>query len=168
MERNSTKTEQQRLYNRVFALCQRNGINDDARRTMISSFTDGETESLKGLSITKLREFVNRLSAMCPDTTPEPKKGKIILKRGKELKDHEYALFNIKNHQHMTILSLTQSLGHTVYSPKYDRYVADLNWLGGWIRKYAKYKTPLLEQTTKQLQITIEQLQKVVKDHYKS
>ena len=84
------------------------------------------------------------------------------------LKDHQYALFTLGNKQHMYLLSLCQQLGWTVYEPKRDRTVADLNHLGAWIKTHAAYKKPLLQMTRVELERTIYQFEKMVEKHFKS
>lgn len=177
------------LRQRIFAICKRNGIDEDARHDIILAFTNSRTQSLAGLELHEMRELVNRLSALSLDTcvdgagkgVPQVKSGSKIAtcasdadnarvanscQQSIEIPDYKYGLFDITNKQHRTILSLVQSLGHNVWNSRYGRYVADLAWLGAWIKKYAKYKKPLLEQTKKELQVTIEQLGRVVDTHY--
>lgn len=83
------------------------------------------------------------------------------------LKDYQWALFSLDNSQHKYILSLCQEHGWTVYDEKRQRTIADLRRLGAWIRNRAKIKKPLRQQSKKELQTTIYQLEQMVKKQFK-
>lgn len=83
-----------------------------------------------------------------------------------ELKDYQFATFNLSNKQHKYILSLCQEYGWTVYDEKRKRTIADLNKLGKWIRHSSQCKKPLQQQTTKELQTTVYAFEQMVKKHF--
>jgi hypothetical protein len=83
------------------------------------------------------------------------------------LKDHQWALFNIDNRQHRYILSLCQQLGWQIWNTKYDRFVADLDHLGKWLKIYSNVKKPLMKQTRNELERTVYQFEQMVEKHFK-
>ena len=83
-----------------------------------------------------------------------------------ELKDYQFALFNIENKQHMYLLSMCQEYGWTSYDYKNGRTIADLNKLGAWIRHSSQCKKPLQQQNTKELQTTVFAMEQMVKKHF--
>jgi len=92
----------------------------------------------------------------------------IISLGGTNKKYLPYAKFDHKNSQHRKMLSLAITLGWAEYNEKYNKMVADLERLGGWIATMSIYKKPLLKHTKKELTQLIAQFEKVVKSYSKT
>ena len=57
--------------------------------------------------------------------------------------DGSWGWADFKNKQHMRILSVCYQLGKTVYNEKLRRDVADVEWLGRWLKYYSAPKKKL-------------------------
>lgn len=89
-----------------------------------------------------------------------------FLKTGKVKDQSYYANFNVKNKQHMYILSLCHQIGWEVYSDVYRKLVVDLSALGGWLYKYGYLHKALMEYTESELPKLVTQFENMAK--YKS
>lgn len=86
--------------------------------------------------------------------------------RNKQLKDHQWALFDVKNTQHMYLLSMCREYGWISVDTKNNRQVADLNRLGRWLKFRSAPKKPLRQLSRKELQTVIYQFEQMVKKHF--
>jgi len=100
------------------------------RAELISDFTDGNTDSLKGLSATEYRELTNRMSAMLP---------------AQQFKDDK------ANKMRKKVIALLCQCGYT----KHDK--PDMQRINEWCIKRGKMKVELNDYKVKDLPALIYQ-----------
>jgi hypothetical protein len=150
LKKESIMTTAKRKQNirRIHALLSKTDMMEHKRDIIEGSYG---VDSTKKLSADQMEDMISWLEAK--------------LQYG-ELKDHQWALFDISNQQHRKLLSLCQELGWTAWSDKYNRTVADLNRLGKWLQERSKIRKPLLHQTNKELHVTIYQFEEMTRKHF--
>jgi hypothetical protein len=80
--------------------------------------------------------------------------------------DRSFALFDRDNRQHRYLLSLCQQMNWIIWDAHRERYLADLQRLGHWIRTRTESKKPLLEQNKQELERTIYQFEQMLSKQY--
>lgn len=132
---------------KIYGRLSRMGLKED-KDGIVLSFSRGRTTHLSQLERCELDELYLKLASKSFD-----------------LGSH-WGRFDISKRQHRYILSLCQQLGWVVYHERLGRNVADLARLGRWLQHYSKAKKPLMDQSSRELQSTISQLESMLTKHF--
>lgn len=81
--------------------------------------------------------------------------------------DEQWGWANFGNAQHRRILSLCYQLGRTRYSPQQNRQVADIEWLGRWLKYYSAPKKTLKQCNPEELGQIIRAMENMLNNRMK-
>ena len=132
-------TSQQRIQ-----LAKLTGYNAELKADLVFQITqDKKRVSTTDLTVSQAQQIINKLTT-------------------------HWGKFDFSRKDHRKILSLIQQAGHTKFSPKHDKDVADIDWFSNFLKSVrAPVKKPLLEMAGSEVNKTIIALEGIVKSRYK-
>lgn len=134
-----TSTSQQRVQ-----LAKLTGYNPEVKADLVFQITkDPKKTSTTDLTVSQAQQLINKLTT-------------------------HWGKFDNSRRDHRKILSLIQQAGHTKFSPKHDKNVADIDWLSNFLKtEKAPVRKPLMDMAASEVNKTIIALEGIVKSRYK-